>query len=262
VPRLGGVSPVQARTEPTRWAYALREAVALAGPDVLVSHWDPKLEADALRAGIGPGDDWVDQMLAAPALAQAPPTIAAVELVGLLAGLYRSGLPIAAAVSGPVTVAAALAQGLLGASPAAGDRVELAELCADALAALIAAYGDAGASIVLVVEHHTSLLAGADAAGVHSPLLRAIAHQRLSAVLLAPDGFGGSIGYEAVATRWDGSGPPPAVAAIDAGLWALPPEQFAERWRELKDGGATAGVLLLSDGPLPAAMPLENLQAR
>jgi hypothetical protein len=265
-PRLSELSAADARTDPVRWAYALREAVSLASPDVLVSHWDPALEADALSAaaaGADAGSDWVDRLLDAAPLAQTPPAAAAVELVGVLAGLYRSGPTLAAALTGPQTLAAALARPLLGSSGGDGteeDRLELASLCADALASLVGAYGEAGAQMLVVVERDGAFLDGAGAAEAHSALLRAIAHHRLPAVLLAPEGFGGVDGYESVAVRWDGTGAAPAVAALAPEVWAEPPDMLAARWRALREAAGAADVLLLSDGPLPGGMPLENLQ--
>jgi hypothetical protein len=236
-PRLSELSAADARTDPVRWAYALREAVSLASPDVLVSHWDPALEADALSAaaaGADAGSDWVDRLLDAAPLAQTPPAAAAVELVGVLAGLYRSGPTLAAALTGPQTLAAALARPLLGSSGGDGteeDRLELASLCADALASLVGAYGEAGAQMLVVVERDGAFLDGAGAAEAHSALLRSIAHHRL-----------------------------PAVAALAPEVWAEPPDMLAARWRALREAAGAADVLLLSDGPLPGGMPLENLQ--
>lgn len=258
--RLAGRPVTDARAEPMQWAYALRDAAGLAHPDVLISHWDPALEADALRAGLGDGDgDWVDRLLAAPPLAETQPAAAAVELVRTLAGLFRSGTEVAAAMTGPASTAAALAPALLLEDAAPDDRVELADLCADALAGLVGAYGEAGAALVVVVEHDTRFLDASDVAGVQGPLVRALAHQRVEGVLVAPAEIDAeAAGYGATARRWDGSGSAPDVALVPADVWALPPEQFAERWPAL--AAAAGSVLLISDGPLPAAMPLENLQ--
>jgi hypothetical protein len=261
--RLSGRPAQDARTHPMQWAYALRDAVGLAHPDVLLSHWDPSLEADALRAGAaGEGDrDWVDRLLDAPRLADASPTKETVELIRTLAGLFRGGPEVAAVVTGPASVAAALAPELLGDDPDPDDRVELTDMCADALAGLIGAYGEAGVSTLVVVEHDATFLPADDASAAHSPLVRSLGHQRISGIAVAPDGLDlGGAGYEAVAARWDGGASPPAVALVPPTLWALPPEDFPERWRALVTRAAGSAALLLSDGPLPADMPLENFQ--
>jgi hypothetical protein len=259
--RLAGRPPEEMRTAPMQWAYALRDAAGLAHPDVLVSHWDARLEADALASGLPADGDWVDRVMAAPALRATAPAREAVELVATLAGLFRSGPQIAATLTGPASTAAVLAPALLGSDPGEGDRVELADLCADALADLVGAYGEAGATMVVVVEHDAAFLSGEDASDVQSPLVRALAHHRLEGVAIAPDGLDlRPAGYAALAVRWEGAGTAPDVALLDPAVWDLAPDRFAERWPALHAEAATAGALLISDGPLPAAMPLENLQ--
>jgi hypothetical protein len=258
--RLSG-RPSDARTQPMQWAYALRDACALAHPDVLVSHWDPALEADALRSAAARDGDWVDRLLNAPRLADAAPTKETCELVKTLAGLFRSGPAVAVSVTGPATVAAALADELLGDDPSEDDRIELADLCADALAGLIGMYGEAGAAKIIVVEHAVDFLDAGDVAAAQSPLVRALGHHRVPGVVVAPEGLRlSAAGYEAAAERWDGGGPPPTVALVPPALWGLPPADFGERWSALVEAAAGGNPLLLSDGPLPADMPLENLQ--
>jgi hypothetical protein len=244
------------------WAYAVRDAVALAHPDVLLSHWDLQLEADALRAGAAGGEgDWVDCLLNAPRLADASPTKEKVELVRTLAGLFRTGPPVAAVVTGPATVAAGLADELLGEDAGEDDRLELTDLAADALAGLIGAYAEAGACKIVVVERVDGFVDQGDVAAAQAPLVRALGHHRVPGIILAPAGVElEAAGYEAAAAHWDGGRDPPAVALVPPALWALPPDEFAQRWRELVAQAAAADVVLLSDGPLPAEMPLENLQ--
>jgi hypothetical protein len=260
--RLAGRPTEDARKEPMRWAYALRDAVGLAHPDVLVSHWDGALEADALRAGAAGADDWVARLLNAPRLADVAPTKQILELVKTLAGLFPTGPAVAATVTGPVTVAATLAPDLLDPEFNGDDRVELADLCADALAGLIGAYGEAGASMVVVVEREAGFLTADDVSAAQSPLVRALGHHRVTGIVVPPEsGALDTAGYDAAAASWQGDGPPPAAAAIPPALWALEPREFAERWRALVAAAAGSDALLLSDGPLPADMPLENLQA-
>jgi hypothetical protein len=260
--RLSGRPAQDARTQPMHWAYALRDAVALAHPDVLLSHWDPDLEADALRAGAAAGDgDWVDRLLNAPRLADCSPTKEIVELVKTLGGLFRTGPAVAATVTGPATVAAALAGELLGQDAREDDRLELADMAADALAGLIGAYAEAGATKIAVVEHADGFLDPGDVCAAQSPLVRALGHHRVPGIIVSPEGVDlQAAGYEAAAARWDGGGEPPTVALVPRELWASPPEEFAGRWRGLIAAAAGRDSVLLSDGPLPADMPLENLQ--
>ena len=157
-------------------------------------------------------------------------------------------------MTGPLSVAARLAPALLAPDAAAGERAELADLCADRLAGLIDAFAAAGATLVFVVEHDVDFLDGQDAALAHAPLVRSLAHQRVGGVVVGVEGAG----YPSTAARWDGTGPAPDVALLDPAVWALDPPRFAARWDAL---AARAGGLLVSDGPLPAQMPLENLQA-
>jgi hypothetical protein len=252
-----------ARTDPMQWAYALRDVVGLARPDVLVSHWDPELEADALAAALADGDsdgDWVDRLLAAAPLADTTPAAQAVELVGTLAGLFPGGPPVAASVTGPASVAAILAPDLIGAAADVDDRVELADLCADALAALIGAHGAAGASLVVVVEREAGFLEPSDLAEAQAPLVRALAHQRIDGILAGAAGADlPSAGYSARAIAFDGDGPVPDVALVSPDVWELPPDRFSERWSQIV-GAADGDALLLSDGPLRTGTPLENLQ--
>jgi hypothetical protein len=261
--RLAGRPVADARTEPMQWAYALRDAVGLAHPDVLITHWDRALEADALSGALAGADgdgDWVDRMLAAPALAELAPTSAAVELVSTLSGLFHASPRVAAAITGPVTTAAAVAPALLLDDAPPDDRLELADLCADAIAGLVGAYGEAGASLIVVAEHDADFLPASEASDAQSPLVRALAHQRIEGILLPPPGVDlQAAGYANVAERWDGSGAAPAVALVPADVWSHPPERFGERWQAL--ARAAGGALLVSDGPLPVDMPLENLQA-
>lgn len=185
--RVSGSPQELRRTDPVRWAYALRDAVALAEPDVVVSHLDPRLEADALLAVAAEREgDWVDRVLAAPALAQLAPVRETVELVRTLAGLYGGGPPIAATVSGPATVAARLAPDLLGVGASEDELLELADLAADALAGLVGAYAEAGAQTVIVVEHDHGGLAPVDVEQAHLPLVRTLTHHRVEGLLATP----------------------------------------------------------------------------
>jgi hypothetical protein len=70
-------------------------------------------------------------------------------------------------------------------------------------------------------------------------------------------------GYPAFAEPFNGASGPGAVAVVAADVWALEPERFSERFATLLEAASVRDdVLILSDGPLPAAMPLENLGMR
>lgn len=112
------------RQDPVGWAYALRDAVALAKPDLVVSHLDPALEADALPLGDG---DPVDALLDVEDLPGRQPVAAAIELVGTLAGLPGYGGRVAATITSPARIEAITWR--VG-EPAAGD-LSLARVAAE-----------------------------------------------------------------------------------------------------------------------------------
>lgn len=157
------------RSDPVGWAYALRDAIAIANPEAIVSHLDPALEADALPAGDG---DPVDALLDVEDLPSLPPVAAAVELVGTLSGLPGYGGRVVATITAPADVAARLAV-----ASADVDLEELADVAADLLAGLVEAYAAAGASTVVVAEWEPS-----PHATTADPLLRAAAHARIEAL--------------------------------------------------------------------------------
>src|SRR5271166_3595797 len=129
--RVGATPPEERLRQPARWAYALRDAVALARPDWIVTHHDLELEALAAAEQVDTVEDAPDADLAATALGGA-----ALELTDTLRGLYPSGV-IAASVTGPATMAARLASRL---GEADIDLETVALDCGDALAALAAAH--------------------------------------------------------------------------------------------------------------------------
>ncbi len=216
------------------WAYTLRDAVEVAEPDLVVSHMDERLEADTLLGSTAPETDWMKRIESAPQLALSPPTAAAVELVRTLSGIYRSARPVAATVTGPVTVAAVLAGELLADGAPQDERIELAEMAADLLTALAAAYVDAGAAVLIVFEPRAGFLSEeADRMSALRPLERAAGHLRTELILARP-----------------GIGIPPEV-------WALPPLAFAEQFDRY---ARTGPELILSAGAIPADLPLDNLR--
>ena len=171
--RLAERPPSDLRDDPVGWAYALRDAAAIAAPDLLVSHLDPTLEADALPRGDG---DPVDALLDVEDLPSLAPVAAAVELVCTLAGLPGYRERVAATITAPLDVARRLADG--GAGP---DLEELAEVSADLLAGLVEAYAAAGAGTIVIVAWEP----GSEAAT--GPLLRAAAHARVEIVTWRPE---------------------------------------------------------------------------
>lgn len=262
--RITSGSAPDPRTDALGFAYALRDAVSLAKADVVVSHYDPGLEADALRGGLEADGAWADRVIGAGALAELEPVQTTVELVRTLAGLYRTGPPVTAAISGPLTVAHALADELIGADASDDDRLELCDVAADALAPLIGAYAQAGAAGVLVVETTAGWLeVPDDEALTHGPLTRALAHHRVEGVLAVPPGSElDPEGYTASAQPWAGgilAGGCSAVLVARA-VWEHEPARFAEEFAPLADG-VGADTLVLSDGPVPDSAPLENLHA-
>lgn len=223
------------RADPVAWAYVLRDAVALAEPDLVLSHWDPALEADALAAGLAGDGSWVDRVLDGVPPAGSAPTGAAVELVRTLAGLPGYGGRVAVGVTPPAVVAAALggalsAYGFDAGAPA--DREELTDLVADALGALITAYAQAGASV--------AVLAGpVDDARALLPLERAAGHARMTLVVPGTAG----------------------TAVLPPGAWGLEDEGAFGAAVRVAAAAAGAGGLLLGDGPVPAGVAPARLRA-
>jgi len=263
--RLAGRPAGAWRTDPVGWAYALRDAAGLARADVVVSHLDPALEADALGAALADAGDWADRLADAAPLAETEPAAQAVELVRTLAGAFRgSGTAVAATLSGPCSVAAVTAPAL-GVGDDPDDRAELADLVGDALAALAGAYAGAGADLVIVVEDDVTFVRQEDRAAAHAPLLRAIGHQRREGVLCWPPGGGEPPArYDAPALPWDGEGEAPAARALRlaASCWAGAPAEVRARWPALLDAARASGAtLVLSDGPLPGDVQPESLLA-
>lgn len=205
--QLAGRPATSMRDDPVAWAYALREAVGVVEPDVVVSHLDPTLEHDALAPLVAEAADPVDAVLDAAPLAALHPTCHAVELVRTLAGA-GGGRPIAATITGPATLAAALA-------PGAGDPDELAEVCGDALAAYAAVLAEAGAAIVVVVE------TAGFVAGAHAPIVRALRLHAVEPVLSSGAEGAADAGYPALARGWQpGQGPAPvALVPGDPEAW-------------------------------------------
>lgn len=252
--RLSGDDPSVAREDPTRWAYAIREAVALAKPDTIVVGWGGEAETAALRsvADGATGDDLVDALYDAPPLREVEPASTLPALVGTLRDLFPGGPSIAVALRGPSSVAAALA--------ADGDDVdEIADTAADALADLAGAVAEAGAAALLVVEDLV-----APSADAHKPLVRVLSHHSLDGVLVATaagDADLSAVGYPRVATAWAPSdADAPDVALVDPALWEDPDEAGFAAADDALRAAASSGALVLTGGPLPGSLALERLQ--
>jgi hypothetical protein len=195
--RIAGLDAGLLRTDPVRWAYALREAVELARPDVVVSHLDDRLEVDTVLAAAPAEGDLAGRLLDVPALAELAPAGAAVELVRTLAGIYRSGPGVAATLTGPVTLAGRIGSAMLPAGAAIDDPVELAEIAGDLLAGLAAAYADAGATVLVVFESDRSaVVREADRQAALRPIARIAEHKRVELVVCGAPSSGDLVAGE------------------------------------------------------------------
>ena len=242
--RVNPTPPEERLRQPARWAYALRDAVALARPDWIVTHHDLELEALAAAEQVDTVEDAPDADLAATALGGA-----ALELTETLRGLYSSGI-IAASVTGPVTMAACLASTL-------GERdidLETAALdCGDVVAALAAAHAERGASRVIVWEPDAGGLEPGALAQAHEPLLRRLALLGLDAVAVGAEGLR-DCDYAALACATGGRG----AAMLGAGAFG----DRASLDAALAGAEASAGAaaVLISDGPVPGDCDLTALR--
>lgn len=232
--RVGGAAPSTARSDPERWAYALREAVALARPDALVVGWDAGHELHGLREAAGVAEDDAASVVdglydAATQVRDQPSGAALVTLVSTLVALFPSGPQPWPALVGPATLAGLLGDG--------GDHDELADLCADQLADLLRACAEAGAPAVVLREPAPA--AGVDPAAARGPLLRAAEHHGI-ALHVVPGA--------------------PGVEFVAAGLWLEDAAAFAPAFARLR-ALAASGTVVLGDGPVPGAVALERFQA-
>lgn len=235
--RLARLDPAVAHEDPARWAYALREAVALARPGVLLVGWDAGFELEALREAVGPdaaADGIADALYDAdgPLRARAAAS-ALVTQLATLKGLFPAGEPaLWVAVLGPASLAGALGAG--------GDEAaEVADLCADQLVDLLGACAEAGASTVVLRE--PAPVSGVDVAAARAPIMRALEHQRVALLTLPLEGDG-------------------EVTLAPADAWLADDDAFAAShaaWRTAVAGGG----LVLCEGPVPQDIALERFQA-
>lgn len=233
--RAGGAPEGQRLQQPSRWAYALRDAVAVARPDWVVTHYDLALETHAAREQVEGIEDLPDVELAS-----APGGRAVLELTETLAGLYP-GRVVAASITGPATMAVRLAAAM-GETDADIETVALD--CGDALAALAAALAESGAGRVIVWETEPGGLEHRALARAHDPILRRLGLAGVKAVIVGCEQLG-EVGYAAGA--WPGGGAGAALlgadafTAVDALTAAL----------EVATVAAGPGGVVLSDGPVP-----------
>jgi hypothetical protein len=217
--------------DPMRWAYAVREAVGMVRPSWVVSHYDLDFEARAIAAIAGEPDEVWDLSVTADG-----PFGPGIELVHTLAQI-DPGWTVAASVTGPRHTASSLAERW-----AVGDagRGELEEACGDVIAALVAAYAEAGASEMLVWEPEATV----DAHAAHAAITRraALSGVPLSLVASSPvEGYARRVGAGIVAV--------PSEAASDPAAWSA----------ALSD--APADAVVVTDGPVPGNTSPEALVA-
>lgn len=237
--RLTGLEPAVALEDPARWAYALREPLALARADVLVVGWDAGMELRALREAAGVADDEgsapdpeavVDGLYGATGpLREQPSGAALVALVETLRAMLPGGPDLWVALLGPASLAGALGGG--------ADGAELADLCADQLVDLVRACAEAGARTAILREPAPAT--GVDGERVRAPLVRAAEHQGV-ALLPLPGA--------------------PAVELVPPATWLLDREAFSAEMSRLRRLADT-GTVVLGDGPVPGTLELERFQA-
>lgn len=242
--RVAGAAPEQRLLAPTRWAYALRDAVGVACPQWVVTHYDLDLEAGAAKTG-GGVEDVLDV-----ALEQTEACRAAIELTTTLAGIYRDGV-VVASLTGPATMAARLAR-LSGET--LDDPAGAAADCGDALAALAGAHAAAGAARVLVWEREAGELNREDLRSAHEPLLRRLALTGVPAVAAGTELLAGGL-YAAAAWRGGGEG----AAMLEPGAFASVQQMDAALALAARRG--EPDLVLLSDGPVPGDCDLAALRS-
>lgn len=226
------------RDDPAAFAYTLRDAVQLVRPDWIVTHHDPALEAETVTGAGTEPDDVVDVDLTA-----AGPAAKALELTSTLAGVF-TGKTVAASITGPATMAAAIA--------GEHDFAAVAEDCGDVLAALAAAHAERGAARIIVWEPETGGLDPDDLAPAHEPIVRRLALAGAQAILCAPAVI--PVGYAAVASSKHGDG----AACLVAEAFSSPEALQAELARATEIAGADG--ILVSDGPVPAKADMTALR--
>lgn len=242
--RVNATPPEQRLSRPARWAYALRDAVALAQPDWIVTHHDTELEASGAAEQVNAVDDVLDVDLAATVLGGA-----ALELTDTLAGLYP-GRVIAASVTGPATMAARLASQL---AERDVDLDTAALDCGDVAAALAAAHVEHGASRVIVWEPDSGTLEPDRLARVHEAILRRLALLGVDAVAVGAQGLN-ETAYPALAWTTGGRG----AALLGSKAFG----DGASLDRALARAAVIAGGrgVVLSDGPVPRDCDLTTLR--
>jgi hypothetical protein len=230
--KLAGRDPAGWSEDPMRWAYAVREAVSMVKPDWVVSHFDTKFECGAIaKLATAPDEVWD------VAVVGDGPFAPGIELVSTLASLDPSWT-VAASVTGPVTTARLLCEHW---ELPAQDMEDLQDACGDVIAALAAAYAEAGASEIIVWEQDAPD-ASERMEAVHSALAKRAAHVGIPVSLVGPARCSGY-------TRTVGAG----IRALDANLACEPAALRAA----LSDVGP--GTVALTDGPVPGDAAPEAL---
>jgi len=242
--RVNSTPPEERIRQPARWAYALRDAVALARPDWIVTHHDLQLEALAAAEQVDTVEDAPDADLAATALGAA-----ALELTETLRGLYPTAT-IAASVTGPATTAARLAAQL----EETDIDLETAALdCGDVVAALAAAHVERGASRVIVWEPDAGGLEPGALAQAHEPLLRRLKLLGVDAVAVGTENL---MDRPYAALAWATGGRGAGLLAADAFGDSASLDAALGGWEE----SAGTDAVLISDGPVPGDCDLTALR--
>lgn len=245
--RMAGVA-AGSRADPVRQAYRLRDAVALVQPDWVVTHYDPRVEADTVLAA-GADIDLIDIALAAGS-----PVGDYVELTRILAALYPGGT-VAASVTGPVGMVQALGR-------STDDAADLLD-CGDVLAELVSQYVGAGASRIVVWEPDGA--AAVDGVyEAHIPLVRKMRTLGVRSVLCGGAGMTDP-GYDAHALPGRGVG----AALLDPECFrdggdVASFDRLWQQWSQchhIPPGPDGQAPVLLSDGPLPAECDMGMLRA-
>jgi len=242
--RLSATAPEERLRQPARWAYALRDAVALARPDWIVTHHDLDLEARGAAEQVDTVEDVPDADLLASVLGGA-----ALELTATLRGIYPSGI-VAASVTGPATMAARLALRF------AENDIDLetgAFDCGDVVAALVAAHVERGASRVIVWEPGSGALESDALARAHEPILRRLALLGVDAVAVGAEGLSETT-YAALACATGGRG-----AAL-LGSETFSDSASLDGALATAEASAGADAVVLSDGPVPRGCDLKLLR--
>lgn len=239
---ISGTPADSMQADPARWAYALRDAVDLARPDWIITHFEPGLEADAIASAADEADGVGDADLSAT-----PAAAAVAELTGTVAAIHPT-TTIAASVTAPAAVADRLAAHFGGIEDE-DERLDLLDSCADLLADHAAALATRGAGRIIVWDRDGGGFDPADRASALRPLARRLGMAAVPVVLCAADDADAE-GFEYHASPGSES-----AALID-------PARFLQaRTIEELLGPLAGAAIALTDGPIPGECDLSLIRA-